>query len=125
MGCVKSLPLSEPVRIDKRRMSDIFNELGERTARHVIAQSLQRLETSLTTTDQALACNDYANAVAHANVLARLAWQIGLPALAAVAQNLGNCVEQCNLTALAAVRARLLRVGDNSLAALRDNAEIG
>lgn len=125
MGCVKALPLSEPVRIDKRRMSDIVNELGERTARHMIAQLLERLETSLATTDEALNYNDYANAVAHADVLARLAWQIGLPALAAVAQNLGNCVEQCNVTALAAVRARLLRVGGNSLMVLRDNVDFG
>ncbi|SIS53360.1 hypothetical protein [Paracoccus saliphilus] len=125
MAHVKALPLSEPVSIDKRRMSDIVNELGERTARNVIGQSLEQLGATLTATDKALTDKDFANAVAHADVLARLAWRVGLPVLAAVAQNLGDCVEQRNHTALDAVRARLIRVGDHSLAMIRDNSEIG
>ncbi|RNF35085.1 hypothetical protein [Paracoccus methylarcula] len=125
MAYVRALPLSEPVRFDKRRMADIVNELGERTARNVIGLTLEQLAAALAATDKALSREDFANAVTHAEALARMAWQIGLPSLAAVAQNLGNCIEQRDPMALAAVRARLMRVGDSSFARMRENSGLG
>ncbi|RMC34855.1 hypothetical protein [Paracoccus alkanivorans] len=123
MPSVTALPISEPVRIDRQRFTDIIDELGERTGRNVIDLALEQFALVMTATEKALARNDFPDAVSHAALLTRLAWQIGLPLVAIVAQNLGNCIEQRDLTALAAIRARLARVGNNSLTILRGNGQ--
>jgi len=47
--------------------------------------------------------------------MSRLAWQIGLLSLAGVAMDLGSCIERGDEPAIAAIRARLMRVGNRSL----------
>ncbi len=113
MAQIKALAMSEPVRVDARRVGDIVNELGESAAQNVIGLALEQLATALTAADTALEAGDLAQAVAHADRLSRLAWQIGLLSLAG-----GD-------GALAAVRARLMRVGNRSLTAIWDRGGIG
>lgn len=125
MAQIKALTMSEPVRVDARRVGDIVNELGESAAQNVIGLALEQLAASLTATDHALEAGDLAQAVAHADRLSRLAWQIGLLSLAGVAMDLGSCAERRDTGALAAVRARLLRVGNRSLTAIWDRGGIG
>ncbi len=125
MAQIKALAMSEPVRVDARRVGDIVNELGESAAQNVIGLALEQLATALTAADTALEAGDLAQAVAHADRLSRLAWQIGLLSLAGVAMDLGSCAERRDMGALAAVRARLMRVGNRSLTAIWDRGGIG
>lgn len=124
MAQIKALAMSEPVRVDARRVGDIVNELGESAAQNVIGLALEQLATALTAADTALEAGDLAQAVAHADRLSRLAWQIGLLSLAGVAMDLGSCAERRDMGALAAVRARLMRVGNRSLTAIWDRGGI-
>ncbi|MBU3031094.1 hypothetical protein [Paracoccus marinaquae] len=125
MAQITALAVSEPVRVDARRVGDIIGELGETAAQNVIGLALEQLAGTLTATDAALEAGDLAQAVAHADRLSRLAWQIGLLSLAGVAMDLGSCAERRDMGALAAVRARLMRVGNRSLTAIWDRTGLG
>lgn len=125
MAQIMALAVSEPVRVDARRVGDIVSELGETAAQNVIGLALEQLAGALTATDSALEAGDLARAVAHADRLSRLAWQIGLLSLAGVAMDLGSCADRRDLAALPAVRARLMRVGNRSLTAIWDRSGLG
>ncbi|WP_372803034.1 hypothetical protein [Paracoccus seriniphilus] len=125
MAQIVPLTMSEPVQIDARRVRDIVSELGESAAQNVIGIALEQLAVALQATDAALTAQDMAQAVAQADRLSRLAWQIGLLSLAGVAMDLGSCIERGDLAALSAVQARLMRVGNRSLTAIWDRAGSG
>lgn len=125
MAQITALAVNEPVRVDARRVDDIVNELGEATAQNVISLALEQLAASLQDVDAAIMGNDLPAMVAHADRLSRLAWQIGLTSLAGVAVDLAICAERRDLGALAAVRARLLRVGNRSLTQIWDSSDLG
>lgn len=122
MAQITALAVTEPVRVDARRVGDIVNELGEQTAQNVIGLALEQLAAALGATEEALSSGDRAQAIAHADRLSRLAWQIGLLSLAGVALDLAACAERGDMCALEAVRARLQRVGNRSLTAIWDRA---
>ena len=124
MAQVTTLAMWEQVRVDTRRVAGIVNELGETSARNVIELALEQLAAKLTAVDQALSQGDLAQAAADADRVARLAWQIGLLSLAGVAMDLGSCADRGDRVALAAVQARLMRVGNRSLTAIWDRTAL-
>ncbi|MGP9803312.1 hypothetical protein [Paracoccus sp. NSM] len=124
MAQVTTLAMWEQVRVDTRRVAGIVNELGETSARNVIELALEQLAAKLTAVDQALDRGELALAVADADRVARLAWQIGLLSLAGVAMDLGSCADRGDRVALAAVQARLMRVGNRSLTAIWDRTAL-
>lgn len=122
MAQITALAVSEPVRVDARRVGDIVNELGATGAEHVIGLALEQLAAALGAVDDAIRDDDLPAAVGHSDSLARLAWQIGLLSLAGVAMDLGVCAQRRDLASLAAVRARLMRVGNSSLTEIWERA---
>jgi hypothetical protein len=124
MAQISALAISEAVRVDSRRVAEIVAELGETSAQHVIGLALEQLAAALTAVEGALNDNDLAQAAAHAERMSRLAWQIGLLSLAGVAMDLGSTAERGDVPALAAIRARLLRVGNRSLTAIWDRTAL-
>lgn len=124
MAQVTTLAMWEQVRVDTRRVATIVNELGETSARNVIELALEQLAAKLTAVDQALRQGDLAQAASDAERVARLAWQIGLLSLAGVAMDLGSCADRGDQVALAAVQARLMRVGNRSLTAIWDRTAL-
>ena len=124
MAQISALAISEAVRVDSRRVAEIVAELGETSAQHVIGLALEQLAAALTAVEGALNDNDLAQAAAHAERMSRLAWQIGLLSLAGVAMDLGSTAERGDGPALAAIRARLLRVGNRSLTAIWDRTAL-
>ncbi|MDN5568526.1 MAG: hypothetical protein L0G27_07235 [Paracoccus sp. (in: a-proteobacteria)] len=124
MAQISALAVSEAVRVDSQRVAGIIAELGETAAQNVIGMALEQLAAILTAAEDALAAGDMAQAVAHAERMSRLAWQIGLLSLAGVAMDLGSTAERGDMPAVAAIRARLLRVGNRSLTAIWDRAAL-
>lgn len=124
MAQISALAISEAVRVDSRRVAEIVAELGETSAQHVIGLALEQLAAALTAVDGALDDADLAQAATHAERMSRLAWQIGLLSLAGVAMDLGSTAERGDVPALAAIRARLLRVGNRSLTAIWDRTAL-
>lgn len=123
MAQISALAVDEAVRVDARRVGDIVNELGEATATNVIGMALEQLAAALEDIDGAIIDSRLSDVVTHSDKLARLAWQVGLTSLAGVAVDLGACAERRNLGAMAAVRARLMRVGNRSLTEIWDSAD--
>lgn len=125
MAQIMALAVSEPVRVDSRRVGDIVTELGETAAQNVIGLALEQLAGALTAADGAVRAGDLPQIARQSDLLARLAWQIGLLSLAGVAMDLGGCAERCDAVALHAVHARLMRVGNRSLTAIWDRSGLG
>ena len=124
MAQISALVMSESVRVDARRLADIVAQLGEGSAHAVIGLALEQLATALTDADGALRAGRTGDAAALAERMARLAWQIGLLSLAGVAMDLGAALDRDDPAALAAIHARLMRVGNRSLTAIWDRAGI-
>ena len=120
MAQIMALAVSEPVRVDSRRLGDIVTELGETAAQNVIGLALEQLAAALTAADKAIRASDLPEGARQCDLLARLAWQIGLLSLAGVAMDLGACADKRDRVAIAAVHARLMRVGNRSLTAIWD-----
>ena len=125
MAQIMALAVSEPVRVDARRVGDIVTELGETAAQNVIGLALEQLAGTLTAADRAVSAEDLPEIARQSDLLARLAWQIGLLSLAGVAMDLGGCAERRDPNALPAVHARLMRVGNRSLTAIWDRSGLG
>lgn len=123
MAHVTALAVDEPVRVDARRVGDIVNELGEDAAHNVIGIALEQLAAAMQAVDDAILSGDLAAVVVHSDRMARLSWQVGLTSLSGVAVDLGCCAEKRDLASLAAVRARLMRVGNRSLTEIWDRCD--
>lgn len=122
MAQITALTPAEHAHVDRARVAAIMAELGEAAAQQVICMALEQLAAILAAVEKALAAGDRAQAVADAERMSRLAWQIGLVSLAGVAMDLGGAAERGDHAALSAIRQRLRRVGNQSLTAIWDRA---
>ena len=116
------LAVQEPVRIDARRLDEIVGELGETAAHNIVCVALERLATALDETRAAAMEGEQAVLLSRAELLSRLAWQVGLTSLTAVALDVAACAERRDATALAATLARLMRIGNRSLTEIWEGA---
>ena len=122
---IKPLPISESVRVNRRRIKELMLRLGEQAAQDMICSAQDEIAASLDAIQQAMADRDYPSALQQSERIEDLGWQIGLPSLAGVARNLRDCLLRRNETASAAVGTRLLRVGQLSLMKVRQLREPG
>lgn len=122
MGKLTVLGVHEPVRVDARRLGEIVGELGETAAQTIICAALEQLAAGLAAAREAALAGDMAGLAERAELLSRLAWQVGLPALASVAIDVVTCAERGDSTALAATLARMMRIGNRSLTEIWDGA---
>ena len=120
MGNLTVLAVQEPVRVDARRIEEIVGELGETAAYNIICVALEQLAQGLADTRHAAVQGEMPALIGRAEQLSRLAWQVGLPSLAAVAVDVTACAERRDATALAATLARLMRIGNRSLTEIWD-----
>lgn len=120
MTNIAILRISEGVDITQRRIDDIISELGEAAAHHLIETALTQLALALRATILAAQTGDLARVTTQAERLSRLAWQVGLISLTSVAVDVGRCAEMHDPQALSATLARLQRVGNASLAQIKD-----
>lgn len=123
MPNIRVLPVEEEVNIDQHRLTEIVTELGEPAAYDLIGAALEQMAIGLRQTLCAARTDDLAQIVTHADRLSRLAWQVGLVTLAAVAVDVGRCAERCDCHALPAVLARLERIANRSLTRIWDGSD--
>ena len=120
MANLMVLAVQEPVHVDARRLSEIVDELGETAAQDVICVALEQLAQALADARQAAMAGDMATLTAGAEMLSRLAWQVGLTSLAGVAVDVAACAERRDGIGLSATLARLMRIGNRSLTEIWD-----
>lgn len=119
------LAMHEAVLVDTRRLGEIFDELGETAAQNIICAALEQLAAALADTREAAMEGDTARLAERAEMLSRLAWQVGLTSLAGVAIDVVACAERRDATGLAATLARLMRIGNRSLTEIWDGSGPG
>ena len=120
MGNLTVLAMQEPVQVDVRRLGEIVNELGESAAQTIICAAMEQLAAALAGAREAAMAGDMARLAERAELLSRLAWQVGLTSLAGVAIDVVACAERRDATGLAATLARLMRIGNRSLTEIWD-----
>lgn len=117
---VSVLRLSEGVRVDARRVYEIYDQLGESAAEVVIGRSMEELAVALSDLEGRNGREDAGHVTHLADRIAALAWQVGLTTLARVAADVVACGEDRDQAAFSATQARLQRVASRSLTAIWD-----
>jgi hypothetical protein len=105
----------EEAALDTSRLQVLRHSLGEQRCREVVEEVVFHLTDRLGLLRCALEAGDAAGAQVLASRLASLSEQVGLTNFAGVARDLGVCLTRGDQHATAAVAARLLRLGEESL----------
>lgn len=133
MAEIAVLRHDEGIRVNGRRVVELYDELGAAAAERVIGRATEELAVALqAVVDRgraALAQWDHAQdarseTTKRVERLGALAWQVGLASLAHVATDVAVCAAHSDAATFAAVLARLDRVGNRSLTAVWDSQDI-
>lgn len=104
----------EPLRLDSERLADMFVELGEARATHLVSLSIQRLEELIESLDLAVAQIRHGDCTDLAGQIGALGDALGLLSMSNAAWNLSRAVQSGDAVAMAATLARLQRVSTRS-----------
>jgi len=105
----------EDAALDTSRIVVLRQSLGDQRCREIVSEVVFHLTDRLGLLQQALGAGDAAEAQVLASRLASLSEQVGLADFARVARDLGACLTAGDAVATAAVGARLMRLGEDSL----------
>ncbi|MCX8507494.1 MAG: hypothetical protein ORN49_01215 [Rhodobacteraceae bacterium] len=108
----------EGVRLEADPLVALVSELGAGAAEQRICRAMTDLEARLTLVQRRGDEGRTDLMAAEARQVAAQAWNMGLASLARVAHDVANTAEAGDHPALAATVARLVRVGERSLAAV-------
>ena len=120
MTNVAALPLVERVRQDAEPIATIYRNLGTSAAEQVVTRALAELGLAMGGLAQQVRTHDLADVSRQLRKVQRMADQIGMVSLGAVADDARTCFDRSDVTAFSAVWARLIRVAERSLATDRD-----
>jgi len=112
---VTLLEQKETTRFDSGRLEQLYHQLGEAGAENVVCRALEELAARLSHTERCYRAGELSDMRKNARSLIAISEQIGMEMLAHVARDVTKCIDEDDLVALAATRARLLRIGETSL----------
>lgn len=113
---VVALRLCEQVRQDAEPIAAIYRDLGTASAEHVVSRALGELALAMAGLADRVRAHDLADLDRQLRRLQGMAGPLGMVSLAEVAGDVRVCLTRADVTAFAAVWARLLRVAERSLA---------
>lgn len=117
MASISYMMPNDAVWLDRCRMDRLFLEMGESGAQDVICRAMEALAKRLSALEKCDLLTDRAMIAKLSKSLGAIAEQIGLESLSRVAGDVRACAsEGGDLVALGATLARLVRIGDHSLA---------
>lgn len=105
----------EDAALDTTRILVLRQSLGDQRCREIVSEVVFHLTDRLGLLSQALAAGNAAEAQVLTSRLASLSEQVGLSDFARVARDLAACLSSGDEVATAAVEARLMRLGEDSL----------
>jgi hypothetical protein len=105
----------EDAVLDTTRILVLRQSLGDQRCREVIEEVVFHLTDRLSLLQKALADENRPEAHVLSSRLASLSEQVGLADFARVARDLADCLKSEDPVATAAVAARLIRLGEESL----------
>ncbi|MBN2907673.1 MAG: hypothetical protein JXJ18_13265 [Rhodobacteraceae bacterium] len=110
MTFVVELRQQEPLKLDSERLADMFVDLGEVRAAHLITLSIARLEDLLAGLELATAQVRGGDCTDLAGQIGALGDALGLLSLSQAAGGVGRAVQSGDQVAVSATMARLKRV---------------
>ncbi|NBZ88099.1 hypothetical protein [Stagnihabitans tardus] len=113
---VFTLRPKERVRQSVEPIATIYRNLGTSSAEQVVTRALTELAITMASLAAQVQAHDLEDLGRKLRRLQRMAENIGMISLGAVAGDVRDCLEGADPTAFAAVWARLLRVAERSLA---------
>lgn len=115
MGQHPGFTHDERILIDARRMEALFSRLGHRRAEAYTVGTVEEMTDLLARIEVQYLSGDLDSLGTQGGQVSLMAAEIGLTSLARVARDLGIAAPRGDKAAIAAVWARLKRVGDRSL----------
>ncbi len=115
----------EAVQLDADQLGLLYGQLGEDKADTIVCRALEELANRLSTIERAYYQGDRPALGKAARGLIGVADQVGMLGMAAIASNVGALAQGQDDPALAAALARLVRLGDRSLAAIWEVQDMG
>lgn len=112
---VIQLAAHEAASVDTGRIVVLRQSLGPERCKAVVEEVVFHLTERLTMLEKTLKTGDKGESIRLASRLASLSEQVGLADFARVARDLGRCLDAGDRTAVDAVAARLIRLGEDSL----------
>lgn len=121
---LRTMRIEEPVRLDAERLVALYAELGQVGAERVIALAMEDIALHLVAVKQAAQDRRREAFDRGLEEIILLAGQVGMAALVRVARDLKICAARRDRISQEAVLARLLRIGNRSLTAVWDIADM-
>lgn len=115
---------TETVRLDPDKLSDLYQELGERGAEDVVCRAIEELAVRLTHCERLWRHNDMPNLRKSARSLIAISDQIGMTAMSLIAKDVTTAIDAEDQPAVASTLFRLIRVGERSLTAIWDQHDL-
>ena len=107
---------NDRVRQDAEPIATIYRNLGTTSAEQVVTRALGELALTMAGLADQVRAHDLSDLTRQLRRLQRMSENLGLVSLGLVADDVRICMERSDVTAFAAVWARLLRVAERSLA---------
>lgn len=104
----------EPLRLDSERLADMFVDLGEVRASHLIVLSIDRLETLIGDLHQAADQVRWPDCIEMTGQIRALGDAMGMISLSSAARNVSRAVQSEDRVAVSATLARLARIAVRS-----------
>ncbi|OIQ04723.1 MAG: hypothetical protein AUK60_11760 [Rhodobacteraceae bacterium CG2_30_10_405] len=119
-GTIAVLRPLERLRQDAEPVAVMYRDLGTAQAEQVVTRALGELALTMSGLALQVRAHDLNDLARQLRRLQRMSEQLGMISLGLVAGDVRLCLEGGDVTAFAAVWARLMRVAERSLAADRD-----
>jgi hypothetical protein len=110
------LPLKERVRQDSEPIATIYRNLGTASAEQVVTRALGELALTMAGLAAQVREREMQDLSRQLRRLQRMAENLGMVSLGLVAGDVRECLDRADVTAFAAVWARLVRTAERSLA---------
>ncbi|MFZ9199118.1 MAG: hypothetical protein ACO22Z_07210 [Paracoccaceae bacterium] len=113
---VVALPVKERVRQDSEPIATIYRNLGTASAEQVVTRALGELALTMAGLAAQVREREMQDLSRQLRRLQRMAENLGMVSLGLVAGDVRECLDRADVTAFAAVWARLVRIAERSLA---------
>ncbi len=124
-GRVLALRPRERVCQDSGPIALIYRNMGTAAAEQTVTRALAELSATLTASTELVRQKRLSELDRRLARMRRMADDLGMVSLAAVATHCAHCLDRGDSTAFAAVWARLVRVADCSLAPDKGTVDLG
>ncbi|WP_171123914.1 MULTISPECIES: hypothetical protein [unclassified Ruegeria] len=119
-----TLEHKETVRLDPDRVNGLYRQLGEKNALDVLCRTVEELAVRLSNCERFWRQRDWTGLRKCSRSLVAIADQVGMTALAGVADDVARNVDAGDAVATGATLSRLIRVGEKSLTVIWDQQDL-